>query len=460
MIVTFNPMINTGASADAAYMNFLRCVTAIMTAAAGTTTLTVNPFTNNTGTVDGTKNCIVSIDANTEAGGWTTSASHSIVSSGSFTSPTTTSQLYKADFYVANGKSAMPYNKITFTNWSPSTTTLFGTQSATTLALGWPTLPSVYIAYGVSTTSDLTNTNYVATTPGITASTQTSMVYNPIAGQTSSQLASVVPALNLANTGNYLRMAVTQNYCILWEVPNSNSYANGYSFRLAGVDPAIGNNYLSRSYGTLFYFGTRETQTWENSLNHNPPICSFQVQHVDKSGSSGFDIVAAYMATMTDTGVASSSSQQYFTQCTASTYTSVVTNTYASTSGITAFLAAMAAGTQTYTPGVSAVLNAGLTVPIFYNKDCSAYNYTQQFYMPVPDPNTGSLVPSAAPIIIRRYVSGSWNNGGACRGIYKSLSMPVSTMKLYFSNGQTFTIGSDTYIPVVFNETMYLIRNA
>jgi len=86
MIVTFDPYINNTASGDAIYVNFLRCVTAIATAAANTTTLTVNPYVNNTGTVDNTKNCIVSIDANTEAGGWTTSASHNVPSSATFTS--------------------------------------------------------------------------------------------------------------------------------------------------------------------------------------------------------------------------------------------------------------------------------------------------------------------------------------------------------------------------------------
>jgi hypothetical protein len=200
--------------------------------------------------------------------------------------------------------------------------------------------------------------------------------------------------------------------------------------------------------------GTRETQPWENSLNHNPPWTAFQVSHVTKALPSTSDVVASYMATLSDTGVVSSTSQMYFSS---STVSNPGLNSVTSLSTTGAQLESTLAGTQSYTPASS---NTGIKVPIFLNRDTSNTTFTNQFHMPVSDPNTGSLVPPAIPIVARRYTSGSWNNGGACRGIYKSLSMPLSTMKLYFANGQTFTVGSDTYIPIVFNETMYLIRNA
>jgi len=116
MLVQFNPMVNSGASADASYMNFLRCVRAIATAAAGTSSITVNPFTNNTGTIDGTRNCITTILANTEAGGWTESASSNVVQSGAFTSMNAASNYtYKFDAYVASGKGQNPYVKFSCT---------------------------------------------------------------------------------------------------------------------------------------------------------------------------------------------------------------------------------------------------------------------------------------------------------------------------------------------------------
>jgi hypothetical protein len=42
--------------------------------------------------------------------------------------------------------------------------------------------------------------------------------------------------------------------------------------------------------------------------------------------------------------------------------------------------------------------------------------------------------------------------------MYKSLDMPITTMKYYFSEGQIFTVGGDPYAPVVFNDSMYLIK--
>ena len=447
-------MINTAATPDASYMNFLRCVTAIMTAASGTTTLTVNPFTNNTGTIDNTKNCIVSIDANTEAGGWTTSASHSIVNSGAFTSPTTTSQLYKADFYNASGKSAMPYNKVTFTNWVGSASNMFASQLSTTLAAGWASLSGVIFVNGPSTTSDLTSANYAVGSHAITSTAQTSTTLNPWIANNSSYAGSMTGVGLLTNNTNcYYRMAVTSNYCILWEVPNNNSYASGYSGTIG--TGAIGTYvHPEWSYGSLYYAGMRETQAWENALNHNPPWCAMQIVHTTKASAQTSDQISAYMATMNDTGISSSTSQLYYSINNYSTYSNIVTGLN------TTLLETTQAGTQTITAATNAAINNGIKIPLFLNRDNSSTTYTNQFHMPVSDPNTGALVPPAIPIVVRRFATGSWNNGGALRGIYKSLSMPLSTMKLYFSNGQTFTIGSDTYIPIVFNESMYLIRNA
>jgi len=142
MIVTFNPMINTSATADAAYVNFLRCVTAACTAAVGavagtanstptTTNLSVVPYLNNTGSQDVSKNCIISVDANTEAGGWTTSSNHTVPSSATFTAVTSASAYaYKADFYTASGKATYPYNKLSFYTTGQSSTSYSAAPSS------------------------------------------------------------------------------------------------------------------------------------------------------------------------------------------------------------------------------------------------------------------------------------------------------------------------------------------
>jgi hypothetical protein len=117
--------------------------------------------------------------------------------------------------------------------------------------------------------------------------------------------------------------------------------------------------------------------------------------------------------------------------------------------------------------------SSGLLSPFITRDWTSATSYasgtqinTNQFYMPTVDPVTGTAVPSAYPIVTRRLTTGSWTPGGAIRGLYRSLAMPVATMKNYFAPGQTFNIynsvtaTTDTYYPIVFNEDMFLVRYA
>ena len=86
---------------------------------------------------------------------------------------------------------------------------------------------------------------------------------------------------------------------------------------------------------------------------------------------------------------------------------------------------------------------------------------TNNLYMPQYDTTTGMFVPGAYPIKISRCYLTDWNTGGACLGIYRSLSMTYTTMKLYWpAANQTYTIGTDTYLPFVLNEDMWLIRFA
>jgi len=170
MIVTFKTQPQ-GQSSDpaAAYVNFLRCVTAIMTAPAGTTSLTVNPYTASN-TINTNFNCIVSIDSNAESGGWTTSTSHAVPSSGNNT-PTTFSALtgttfqYKADFYKSSGKSdaSAMYLKMSFhtynnyggaASWSlPNGTNSPNTTHVTRQNIAAQTAANILITYGHSSTT-------------------------------------------------------------------------------------------------------------------------------------------------------------------------------------------------------------------------------------------------------------------------------------------------------------------
>lgn len=481
MIVTFNPMINTSATADAAYANFLRCVTAACTAAVGavagtanstptTTNLSVVPYLNNTGSTDVSKNCIISVDANTEAGGWTISANHTVPSSSTFTAVTSAgAYAYKADFYNSSGKATYPYNKLSFYSTGQSS----ATYSVTPLSVGgwysgtssqpaqstWNAYPAVRMVFGSSVNSAWTAgdsyTPVGGTTPEGGGTQTTSWSLN-------TGYASIGVNLNgfyANNTSSVYKIAVTSNYCIVWQQHSSNSYASGYTNVLIPSNPV--NQY--GMYGQLMYGGLRETQAWENSYADNPPWVAFNYISGNVSASVNASVTypqsfAAWMRTIDNTGVVSASATRYY-----------LSNAHTSTGGggVVFSSNAVSSGTNSTTtdPYVGGYnpLN-GLQSPPWYGVDDGVHPPGTNTFptMPTVDPSTGTLVPSAYPIVIRRNISGSFNPGGAVRGIYKSLAMPLATLKLYWgAANQTFTIGNDQYIPIVFGSgDMFLIRYA
>jgi len=478
MLVSFNPMINTGASQDAAFMNFLRCVKAIATAAAGTSSLTVNPFTNNTGTIDGTRNCIVSIMANAEAGGWTESASSNVIQSGSFTTIGSMSTFgqYKFDAYNSSGKGSYPYNKLCFTSQGGSS----GAGTIYQQNYGEGAYNNGYGAYypmmtfGSSTTTDWTDTRFIPT--GASAGTnQTNYGYgnSPSTYGSGSSYQNLSFSLgsehaynsaqyydfsrfNVTGTDRIFYMAVTANYCILWETSNANNYISGYSTYLSSQPSGVNYNYL-QAYGTLWYGGLRETQAWENTLSNNPPWVCLQQTFTRATSGSGtspypFNSIAAFMATYADNGVINPTTQIYVSS-------NGYTTPYFNNLNLQLF---------GYMSGSSP--QSGLLTPFvsrdWANAGTMGTYYTNQHYMPTVDPVTGTAVPPAFPIVARRVTSGSWNPGGAIRGLYRSLSMPYTSMQNYFAPGQTYNIYNpvsqvtDTYMPIIFNEDMFLVRFA
>jgi len=473
MIVTFRPTINQTADYTACYINFLRCVTAIATAAAGTTTLTVNPYTASN-TIDTTKNCIISIDANTEAGGWTTSASHSVPSSGNNTATTYTALAsstfyqYKADFYNASGKSAYPYKKLCFHSMENSsdgqnawqnatggmaTTNLKGIMTSTKFIQVCPT-------FGCSTTTDWTSTTFppqgnVQNSTGVnsTGVQSTSFTLNAQCRVTDGSGGPYnMPGLLPVDLTVEYHMAVTADYCVIWESKVGDTYTNGYfTTNTTGSGAAYHN--VSRQ-GSIFYMGLREAQPWENAQNNNPPWTCWQ--YTATAGTSALttpyapNCVAAFMSTLNNNNIPTTTTPTVYR-----TQNAYNVNTFVRRS------------TSVTTPASYASPGCELDGAIFLTKRLGSSDEivttasTNNLYMPAYDTTQGLNVPPAYPIKISRSYIDSWNQGGACRGIYKSLSMPWTTMKLYWqSPTQTFTIGSDTYIPFVLNEDMWLVRYA
>ena len=474
MLVQFNPQINTGSSPDACYMNFLRCVRAIATAAAGTSSLTVNPFTNNTGTIDNTKNCIVSILSNTEAGGWTESTRSNVIQSGSFTAGTSISAYtYLFDCYAPSGKGTFPYLKWSVTtghnqaNSSDPIFTLPGT--CYTFPAAAATCIQPMFTGGYSTSTDWTDTTYppgngtFTNAPNLNGMNPTLKRSASIGGsyhftsQNSSYYSQHAWNPYVASgTQNTYYMACTANYVIIWETNSTNNYLNGYGSLNVGVGPGYYQNF---AYGNLWYFGFRETQAWENSYSNNPPIAVMHLQP-QRNGTNGttspvgLNGIWAPMLTINNAGVVNTTLgigvlMSYWNQ------PDLIGNPY----------------NWNLAQNLTTALNNqnSLDQPLVLREISSSYGVaakTNIIYKPGVDNTTGLAVPPAFPIMIRRSTSDAWNPGGALRGIYKSLSGPIAYLRNYFANGQTFTIYNsvtgvnDTYLPIVFNEDMYLIRFA
>jgi len=490
MIVTFQPTINATSDVTACFMNFLRCVTAIATASSGTTTLVVNPYTSSNN-IDTSTNCIISIDANKEAGGWTTSTSHNVVSSLSNTPAAYTAiasagaYTYRADFYNASGKSALPYKKLSFHSYGPNngytpySTPNIGAFNQTNVTANAGS--NMLITFGASTSTDWSCITYP---PGGGATGGTSNINDTTIQSTSWTLnafassysgASNRPGLVYNDPGIQYHMAITADYCVIWESRVGDSYNNGYF-----TNPTTGNgttwwNYAR--YGSVYYVGLRENQPWETPLSNNPPwVCWQHTQNTQGNGNGNgnwypMNQVAAYMVTNNNSGVPSS---------TATTYATVNHNSidYFHQGRTSAVLAPNVNGTGYYNQTGIHTLDGplfqtramfpsgpywnGTVIPSDANNLPSEVGGSNNMlYMPQYDTVTGLFVPGAWPIRISRSYTGSWNPGGNCRGIYKSLSMPFATMKNYWQGAnQTFTINGDQYIPFVLNEDMWLVRYA
>ena len=448
MIITFDPKIASASNQDSVYINFLRCITAACTAPANTTSLTVNPYTTSNN-IDTTKNCIVSIDANTEAGGWTTSPAHNVPSSNTNVAAAFTtivsngaaSANYKADFYVESGKSATPYLKLSF--HIPS-----GTQYSTDGYSGpsfpseWGSYPYVQSTFGHSTTTaSLTPT--VSSNASPANATSMTPFKDTALRQAPNYCSTYNPWYMPTAIGQILyKIAVTANYCIIWEVkPSNNSYDTGYN----NSSIVLGDTSYYNRTGSIIYHGLRETQGWENTYNDNPPWVSWGYLHSNSNRTSTTtyshyptNCVGAWMRTQTNTSQVSTPTLR------------VVYNTFndARTQDTTM------AGYDTHQ----------LQVPLFKTKNADGPYMgisSSTLNPPQADPVTGLQVPGAYPIIIRSTNNGAYNAGGACRGIYKSLSMPFANMKNYWTAAnQTFNVNGEPHIPMVINNDMWLIRAA
>jgi hypothetical protein len=526
MIVSFIINPTGGSDHTANYLNFLRCVTAIATATAGTSTITVNPFTASN-TINSGFNCIQEIHANAEGGGWLTSTRHAVPASLSNTAvaytaiETATDWLYVADLYNSSGKSATPWKKLTFhsyNNASAGSTSInnkyiagrgnvVNNSISRSLINGNGQGSNVLVTFGASSSQDWTDVqgapaqnnqvqfnndayNNRVYTLGANTSGTAGTIHNH------GQPLNFGINANLSATQSSFRaikytMAVTSDYCIIWENPYvsnttlATAYTNNEWTNVLRSDSAALNT--TSRYAGFVYCGLRSTQAWEDTLTNNVPWVAMQytpdagrgtIAGAGTTTNSTFphNQVAALMHTLRNTGALYNgrggtplnpgilTTQNVYNQNYFDAYTSQLNTNGGYTDqqvgsidwGTTANYRNDTQGNMLDGPLWNSRQKAGSGS--IHGKVAGSSNI---FYKPVVDPISGTFVPPAIPITISKSSNDDWNQGGVIRGLYKSLSGDAAFMKQFWlSPIQTFTINGEQWWPFIVSQEMFLVRFA
>jgi hypothetical protein len=425
MLVKINPSLGT--SNNTSYLwsyNFMRCIDAIVTASAGSTP-SVNPLTA-ANTYDTSVNLITSVISNTEAGGWTRSSSFNLVDA-SYTSSKFDDGSYRADYYNSTGKSVYPYKKFTL---KP--------QNGTT----WTSYPYLDFIYGIHTATDYSGTSGYA--------------YNGFDAATTS--------FNICESGSPGYQ--TWYNCFPLYVATGRSGTTGTaSVNYQEYLTAATQDYviIMNPFNSILYAGLRTTQAWENSYNNNPPVVGW-CYNVYPYYSWSYQANTKFMWALTMDGTGTVRT----TPAKATNYITGADNNYVSVTGHTVVHGSGNVGIQSLKP-VGDITGA----PIIRSCTISnTANGSPGYRQPPVVDSTGTLVPPAVPInmmlahqsTVSAYTF--FNAGGQCLGIYKSLGGSDSYMNNYYtSTSQTFTVGSDSYVPYVVGpdtlyRDMFLVRKA
>lgn len=495
MFVKFDPTLGGGTDQNKSY-NFMRLITEVATAAAGSTPV-VNPLTS-AGTYDTNVNLITEVISNTEAGGWTastttdlgalsTTAQCHFLDDAGYTDTNLQNRVYRADLYRASGKATYPYVKFTVLPQVQST---------------WTTYPYIDIVYGCHTD---TRWNYVAgyaPNGGSGGGTATTGRNITAPGSTADQLIyhGIRPSETATNQGTASVsrkewfLAITADYFIL-------------------IQP----------FTSITYLGTRTMNAWEQSYSDNPPLVAFHTPVQNWANLTLCKMNAprkmmAWWRLKDGTGTVRTNPYLSFYQDLARTTEGstplglqptpaynlntanqlgwqrnhVTTNfqnvEYSSSeaSSITRIsgdpfggpLFRMKAHRDNYSRYIGNNANNPVYGPTSTTTrpQCN-FNFimmhgpTSINYPPVIDPSTGTLVPPAYPINMMLAITSTnvnnayYTQGGRCRGIWKSLSGSDQFMLNYYNPGQNFTVDDEDYYPVVVGSDtsyrdMFLIRKA
>jgi len=474
MLVKFNPTLGTTNASLRAY-NFMRVITAVATAAAGSTPV-VRPMTAQN-TFDNGINLITEVIANAEAGGWSVSGTndtngHNLPDS-TYTDANLQNRVYRADFWRASNKPSYPYIKFTVLPQVQST---------------WTSYPFMDVICGIHTDTRFNAVAGYAPSGGDDGGTATTArnITAPRADGTGWGNMGIRPNETGTNgtsnvSNSEFLLAVTQDYFIL-------------------IQPRF----------SITYVGLRTTNLWENNYENNPPLVAFHTPLMPWTGGTLEAMPRKMMAWwLLKDGLGQIRQTPFLSyhSLTGNLNIAVGPSPGSASSSTLNFVVAnhfnlhYSAGTMASGTGLGANSEAGALVrisgdpfggPLFRLKSMrnnymfiglfwepwwGSLNYNPYHvgpsginYSPIVDPNTGILVPPAYPVNMMLCVTHESNNsltyfnqGGKLPGIYKSLSGSDEFMNRYYVPGQNFIVDSENYYPYVTGtdalyRDMFLIR--
>lgn len=427
MLVEINTQVG-GVSTDARtrFFNFMSCLHAVATAAAGSTPV-VNPV-NTSGVKNTSHNCITVL-SNAEAGGWSTGTSNNITASTTYTQNSSTN--FVCDLWKASGKTTFPYYRVSFAQQYPFNSS-------------FDSYPYMYSWCG-STASDPATTAYTADTTWRNNSSgfnnsSSSFLFNT---QPTSQPAFAYPRVDVDFAG-YADAVM----------PHKRIYI------------ACASNYLIIATPfDMWYFGQRTISPWELQRTDNPPWVSFgwaggmgnypgyysvgshpiSTHYHAWSSAISPDLNTVHAASKFGFGYLSGNASTYNMTLTGynSNYTGLVSmqGTNSSQNGLLPATHPM----QLFEGSIGSTINT-LTWGRNFRNDTM-----------VTDPTTGLQVPPAYPLVVqggKDYSTGTpattfGSFTGTMFGVLRGPSTSVAGYNAMLTASE-YTIGSSTYIPLRF----------
>jgi hypothetical protein len=451
MLVVIDPNVGTTDNVSTKFINMMRAIKAVMTASAGSTPSVV-PFASTSG-VGSNSTSMITVIANTEAGGWS-------VGSGD-TVPTTTysaSTNYFLDLYVQNtGSSTYPYQKFCMMTGDNKL------QSYSFANNNFNTYPVVGVWYGAHTVANLVNGDafYNSTTQvpsmfytsAYTAASNSRSVFNPTNGAFMMAVtATYVHFVNLSGTSY-------SNASLTYGTSGIGGYVASFGLRQLQLWES-GSAYAGSSPGVC---GSWITCSTDNSCVYYPAAAFFWGQRINKDGTiqSSVKFVNQNAFTSINSGL------QQLNPVTGQSMYSSYTASYQYNFDVGAARTAL----PDYNGyGYRQTSGATVAAPVYMMQSTGYYNNFAT--PPVSDSTTGALVPPAYPHIYSCvYQDGTNNNmnpGSKMPGIYKSLSAGYPgqsyNMLTFVTLNQTYVVDGDNHFPALTGFStgvdLFLLRKA